>query len=256
MPDGRIGVQMYSVANLTEHDMIGTLTRIAEMGYTVVELAGYGDSNPGQIRATLDRLHLRAPAAHLELGDLEGRPADTVRDLLELGCEYGVIAWLDPTLYANQVAARDTVDRLTQAADVLERAGLKLAYHNHDFEFGPLGTTTLWDLILEHTDPTRVRLEIDLHWVRHAGLSPAAVIRASGSRVRLLHMKDTGAAGSGLDCAVGDGVEDWSAVLAAGRAVGVEWYIVEQERSDDMLGDLDRSLLYLQKVWGAASIVG
>jgi len=54
-------------------------------------------------------------------------------------------------------------------------------------------------------------------------------------------------------CAVGDGVEDWFAVLAAGRAVGVKWYIVEQERSEDMLADLTRSLQYLRSVWGQCS---
>jgi sugar phosphate isomerase/epimerase len=246
MSVGELAVQLYSVAHLTESDMIGTLERVAEIGYPAVELAGYGDSDPHEIRATLDRLQMRAPASHLELPDLEARPAETVGELQELGCEYGVIAWLDPSLYSTEFIARHTVDRLNQAADLLEHAGLKLAYHNHDFEFGPLGKSTLWDMILEHTDSTRVRLEIDVHWVRHAGLSPAALIRNCGARVALLHMKDTGAPSAAIDCAVGDGVEDWPAVLAAGRTVGIKWYIVEQERSAEMLVDLTRSIQYLR----------
>ena len=252
MPDGPIALQMYSVSQLTERDMIGTLERIAEIGYSAVELAGYGNSTAPQIRATLDRLHMRALASHLELPDVEARPSETVNDLSELGCEYGVIAWLDPSLYPTEAVARNTVDRLKRAADLLGDAGLKFAYHNHDFEFSPLGVTTLWDILLASTDPGMMKLEVDVHWVRHSGRIPAELISELGSRVALIHAKDTWPSGSGRDGPIGEGIEDWPAVIAAARSAGVNGYIVEQEHPSDTLPDLAHSLNSLRRLLAAA----
>jgi sugar phosphate isomerase/epimerase len=243
----RIGVQLYSLRDLAARDLPAVIEKVARIGYEGVEFAGLHEQQPARLRRVVDGLGLTTIGAHVGLADLENRRDETLADLVELGCDRAIIAWLPHELYADEPTARRTVERLVVAGDAVRAAGLGYAYHNHAFEFERVGQTTLWSLLLE-TPAADIPLEIDVYWVRNAGLEPAPVIREAGSRVDLLHVKDTAADGS--DCAVGHGVEPWPEVLTASRSSGVEWLIVEQEQSIDMLADIESSLVNLRRLIG------
>jgi sugar phosphate isomerase/epimerase len=245
-PDAdRIGVQLYSIADLVDMDTAGALAAIARIGFGAVEVAGYGRGSPASFRAQLDECGLRVIAVHVALEALDDIQS-LAADLLQLRCRQAVVAWLAPARYVTALESRRTAARLAEGARALQTAGFGLAYHNHDFEFARLGGTTLWEILQSETVGSGLTFEIDVHWVRAAGLDPARVIAEAGTRVTLIHAKDTGRPGEDRDCPVGDGIEDWSAVLGTARAVGVRWVIIEQERSRDMLADLERSLGFLR----------
>jgi len=243
----RIGVQLYSVRELAERDLPKALEAVAGIGYQGVEFAGLFGHKPAALRRALEDLRLTAIGAHVGLADLDDRRDETLADLVELGCDRAIIAWLPHELYLDEPRARRTIERMVEASVAVRSAGLGFAHHNHAFEFERVGDTTLWSLMLE-TPPADIPLEIDVYWVRNAGLEPSSVIREAGSRVDLLHMKDTAADGS--DCAVGHGIELWPEVLTASRRSGVEWLVVEQEQSTDMLADLQSSLVNLRRLVG------
>jgi sugar phosphate isomerase/epimerase len=48
---------------------------------------------------------------------------------------------------------------------------LKLAYHNHDFEFTKFGSQWI-QILLNETDKSLVDFEMDLYWVVRAGYDP------------------------------------------------------------------------------------
>jgi sugar phosphate isomerase/epimerase len=244
MDKPRVGIQLYSLRELTAHDLPGALETVAALGYDGVEFAGFAGHGPSDLRNTLERTGLHALGAHVLLGELE--MPSTIDDLLELGSDAAIVSWLEPELYADESTAALTIERLVAAGERVRAAGLRYAYHNHDFEFQPLGRASLWSM-LEAVAPTALPFEVDVFWVRHAGFEPAAFIGDLGSRVVLIHAKDTAADRSG-DCPVGVGLEDWTDVLSAGQRAGVEWVVVEQERSADILADARTSLLNLRRM--------
>ena len=244
----RVGLQLYSMRELTKQDLPGVLEQAARIGYEGVEFAGLFGNSPAAIRKVLHRLGLTAVGAHIGLEDLEQRLDETVGDLRDLGCDTAIVAWLPPELYADEATATSTVQRLVAAGQAVRSADLKFAYHNHDFEFGRIDQTTLWELLLE-ASPDALPLEVDVYWVRYAGLEPATLLRELGSRVVLIHAKDTAPDGAS-DCAVGQGIEPWPEILAASRDAGVEWLVVEQEESSDIAADVASSLRYLRGLLG------
>ena len=237
----RIGLQLYSVRELAERDLISVLQRVAAIGYTGVEFAGLHDTPPSEIRDALDSLGLEAIGAHVGLEDLEGGLDATIEDIEALGCRAAIVAWLPPESYGDAAKAHRTVDRLLRAGEAVRAAGLEFAYHNHHFEFAPIEDgPSLWSM-LTAVPLEALPLELDIYWVRHAGVDPTALLADLGPRVTLIHAKDTAADGSG-DAPVGVGVENWPEILELTRRAGVEWLVIEQERSSDIYADIARSL--------------
>src|SRR5205823_11217070 len=108
------------------------------------------------------------------------------------------------------------------------------AYHNHAFEFAPLDGhgRTLFDALLT-TDPALVDLELDIFWAEYAGRDALVLLREHADRIRLLHLKDIARDQDPPDVPVGRGAVDWPAILSAGEAAGVRWYVVEQDSPRD-----------------------
>jgi sugar phosphate isomerase/epimerase len=122
-------------------------------------------------------------------------------------------------------------DRLDRIGERLQARGLRFAYHNHDFELAS-GEDRL-AAMLDRCAVDHLGLELDAFWVAHAGLDPAAYLRARGRRVRLVHLKD-GRHRPLAFTPLGEGEIDLAAVIAAAQDAGVEALYVEQ---DDCEGD-------------------
>ena len=113
----------------------------------------------------------------------------------------------------------------------------------------PLEGTTVWDVLLGEL-PAAVELELDVYWVSVGGRDPATEIRATGDRVRLLHMKDRTAGSEPHDAPAGEGTLAFPEIVDAGRAAGVEWYVAEQDDPRDALADIATAARYLESLTG------
>jgi sugar phosphate isomerase/epimerase len=238
-------LQLYTVREETQTDMLGTLRRLAALGFKNLEFAGYGNATPRDIRRTLDDLGLRAVAAHVGLAQFEAG-SGVFDELHTLGCRYAVV----PYTPAERRETADQVRRLagqfnTWAAQA-RAAGLGFAYHNHDFEFAPLDGSDFFSILLDAADPDLVKLELDLCWAQYAGQDPVALIRRHAGRVPLLHMKDLTAGEPGEVAIVGEGILPWDAIIAAAAYAGAEWYVIEHDNPPDPLPDVERALRYLE----------
>ena len=126
-------------------------------------------------------------------------------------------------------------DFLNQKGAVLKKAGIRTGYHNHNFEFAPVGSTTGMDILLKGTDPALVTFEMDIGWVAAAGLDPIALLAKHKGRFSLAHVKDIKAdtkANFALamdPTEIGAGKLDWKKLLPAAYAAGVRGFYVEQE---------------------------
>jgi sugar phosphate isomerase/epimerase len=248
MANNQIALQLYTVREQAQADMLGTLRALADMGYRAVEFAGYGGVPTSEIRALLDERGMKAASAHVGLHLWEEDTAAVLRDLHTLGCQYAVVPWVSDEWRTAEGMQRLGA-RLNEIAAQCRAEGIRCAYHNHAFEFEQsVDGKTLWELLTSETDPALVDLELDTFWAQYGGADPVALIKQYSGRVPLLHIKDMADAESRRDAPVGDGIMPWDRILPAGRAAGTEWYIIEQDHPQNPLPDVARSLRALEKL--------
>ncbi len=253
-----IGLQLFSLGDAVEHDLDGTLAAVAAIGFRRVETAGLAGRTAPQFRAALDQAGLGAPAMHVGWDALTGDLEAVARDAGTLGAAHVVLptfpapdgtpgpaegqGWAE---WMTGVGVAMTADDWRRLGDRMNRigrdlapSGVRLAYHNHDPEFRPLGDGTALDVLMDATDPGFVDFELDVGWAVTAGLDPAALIAARPDRIRLLHLKDVRPdRPPGYDLRlrsvdVGTGVVDWPRLLGAARSAGIGAMFLEQEQFD------------------------
>ena len=134
--------------------------------------------------------------------------------------------------------AKNLADILNTLGEKANAAGLKLLYHNHDFEFKKDEDGNLIiDYLLENTDPEKVNFQMDLYWVTKAGVDPVAYFEKYPGRFKIWHVKDMD--DQGRFAPVGEGNIDFARILAKKELSGMEYYMVEQDMTFDGLKPLE-----------------
>ena len=155
-----IGLQLYTVRDVLGSAFDHTLARVAEIGYREVEFAGYFGRTPARVRESLTRADLAAPSAHVTLQALTSELPRTLDAAHAIGHRYLVLPWLDEATRRSLDDYRRVADALNTAANVARDAAIRIAYHNHDFEFAPLGNVRPYDVLLQHTSGDVAYMEI------------------------------------------------------------------------------------------------
>ena len=244
MRTDQLAVQLYTVRESLEADLPKTLRRVAETGVDAVELAGLPPIEPKELRDQLAKAGLRPIASHESLERIQSNPDAVIARLQLLGIRRAIVPWLAPEHRTSAEAARRTARQIRRLAEYFDVRGMRLGYHNHDFEFEPLDGTTLWQILVDEL-PASIELELDLYWASIAGHDPVELIRSMGSRVRLLHMKDMAPTTGREDRAPGDGVLDWPSIVTVATELGIDWYVIEQDNPTNAFVDITRARSFL-----------
>ena len=177
------GLQMYTLRQLTDKQMAKTLEQVAQMGYTGVELAGFGDLTPEEMVQEVRKNGLTVISAHIGYQDLQADEDKWIRIAGELGMTRITLPWMDPErLSSANIEA--TADMINGIQKTLAAAGIELSYHNHDFEFVDGRYERLMELCPE------LKFELDTYWVKFAGYDPAELMAKYADRIVLVHLKD------------------------------------------------------------------
>ena len=228
MPRPPVCLQMYTLRDEAAKDFVGTLRKVADIGYEGVQLSGPTEGiSAREIRALLDDLGLQAPSGGSPLEALEADLDGAIEYALELRVPYIRIPFLRQDVRDSADAWKRTAQRMTEMGEEIAKHGMTLCYHNHSFEFERFDGKYGIDILYEESDPRYVHAEIDTYWVRHGGEDPAEYLRRLANRVPLVHLKDMEEDGSFGE--VGEGVMEWEPIFAAAEASGAKWYIVEQD---------------------------
>jgi sugar phosphate isomerase/epimerase len=253
---GTIGLQLWSLRKSLPRDLPGTISKVRDMGFHVVEAAGLWKRTVAEQRAALDAAGLRCTSAHMPFERLRDDRAGAFAEAKALGASWIVCPWIPhdgDTLTRDQLLkAADGFNTFAKAA---VEAELKFAYHCHGYEFVPAPEGTLFDTLAGSTDSTRVTFQIDVFHALLGGVDPAALIARYHDRVTSLHLKDlkkgfpikpgTAIAPAEADVPLGTGQVDMPAVLRAAMKAGVSQFFIEDE-SDDPLGHIPQSVGYLE----------
>jgi sugar phosphate isomerase/epimerase len=257
-----IGLQLYTVGADFDRDPLGTLKRVAAIGYRQVELSPLSKTPPDQIKEFLTETGLSNPSGHHLLQDLMSNLEEKIDVARQLGEEYMVVTvpWVaDPSRFPADPASgamgqflaiirgltlddwKWNADQFNRIGEQIHKAGLHLAYHNHNFDFKPLGSTSGYDEFIRLTNPEFVKLELDCGWMVVAGRDPVEYLTQYPDRYRLLHIKDfkrgftpttvlmaTGP-GAPIPTELGRGAIDYTPIFAAASKGNIQAYFVEQE---------------------------
>ena len=243
---GRIGLQLYTMRKELVREFDGVLGWVASVGYREVEFAGYFGRSPKQVRESLEEAGLAAPSAHADLPSDQAAWPGFFDAAAAIGHRYVVVAWLPPEQRRTLDDWKRTAARFNRAGEVAARSGVRFAYHNHDFEFKPIGGAVPYDLLLAETDPKLVRLELDLYWIIAAGADPLAYFAKYPKRFPMVHVKDRAADGTMVD--VGRGTIDWRRILSRRGQAGIEHLFVEHDEPPDPFVTARQGAEYLKKL--------
>ncbi|MBJ7376634.1 TIM barrel protein [Sphingobium sp.] len=274
----RWGLQLFTVGALMEQDFEGVLRQVAAFGYKEVETVGSFGRDPVWLRAQLDRFGLASPSQHIasdevyasfgawtrkeitteqnrenyERAFLPEKALALVEDGIAkakiLGQSYVTWPILMPRMLADRAILDRYLDIFNQAGRMCRDAGLTFAFHNHHREFQRLGPDMIYDLILKGTDPELVKMEMDFYWVTKAGQGPIPYFENNPGRYFGCHVKDVDAAGE--FAIVGTGRLDLPRLIGAAREAGAQHFFVEYDRSDDPIGAIRDSMVYLERLPG------
>ncbi|MEH7299760.1 sugar phosphate isomerase/epimerase family protein [Neobacillus drentensis] len=222
---------MYTLREESEVDFVGTLRKVAELGFNGVEFAGYGGLPVREVKKVLDELGLQAAASHVPLEDLELNLEQVIKDQKLLGSKYVVCPYLLPERRTEQ-HYQALILLLEQAGEKCRQEGITLCYHNHDFELERLsdGRTAL-ESIFEDTNAANVKAELDVYWLTKAGEKPVEWMNRYRNRTPLIHLKDMTTDEEQYFAELGTGGVDIESVSNLGVDAGVKWWIVEQDFS-------------------------
>jgi sugar phosphate isomerase/epimerase len=252
------GLQLWSLREQMKADVPAALDWVKAQGFTEVETAGTGGLSPDAFLKLLQDRGLKPVSAHIGYEDLTKDLAGAVKTAKTLGVNYVMTAWLPHQGSLTAERTREAAAAFNKWGEAFRAEGITYGYHPHGFEFVSLpaeGGKTPFDILVAETNPQFVSFEMDVFWVFHAGVDPAALLKKYPTRWSLLHVKDirkgavtglsTGGAPPIDNVAVGTGQIDWRSVLKAAEQVGVKHYFIEDETPSPLVCIPD-SLKYLR----------
>jgi sugar phosphate isomerase/epimerase len=258
-PSKKIGIQLYSLRDELPKDVTGVIKKVADAGYKEVETYGYSLKNnfwgldPKAFNALLKKHALTAPSGHFGMDKFitDGNPEE-LKTYIEasniIDGKYITVPYLGDALRADLDGYKKVADRLNEAAEICKASGLKLAYHNHDFEFKAYGETNGYEVMLKNTNPDLVKFELDIYWVVRSGLDPVKLIQTYPGRFSMWHIKDMDKADNTLNTEVGKGTIDFKKIYDHAKVAGLEHSFMEQENfAIDPFVSIKTSFDYISK---------
>jgi sugar phosphate isomerase/epimerase len=255
----KAGIQLYSLRDYIGQDPKGVLAKVAKAGYQEVETYGYSPEKhywgmkPTEFKAVLAGYGLTTPSGHYDLGNYlrdgdEAQLDATIAAAKACGQQYVIIPSLDEKLRATPADFKALAAKFNKAGARCKAAGMRLGYHNHNFEFKPIEGTMLYDVLLKETDPALVDFEMDIYWVVRAGQDPIKLMQAHPKRFPLWHVKDMDKAKPELNTEVGSGSIDYRKIMAYASTAGLKHPVMEQENfSMDAYQSIAQSAAYMRK---------
>jgi sugar phosphate isomerase/epimerase len=257
-----VGLQLWSMRDqLSGGNVKDVIAKVAKAGYKEVETYGYSKKDgfwgldAQTFGSVLKDNGIRTPSGHFEFdGFFRTGETDDLQSYIDAanitGMEYVIVPHLDDKLIKTVDDFKHIADKLSTAAAMCKKAGLKFGYHNHNFEWKQVDGTTFYDTILSQTDPEVVKMEMDLYWVVRTGQDPVEIIKAHPGRFFAFHIKDMDKNNHDLNTEVGIGTIDFKRIMGYSKLAGVKHFIVEQENytNIDPYVSITQSCAYVKNV--------
>lgn len=227
------GIQLYSVKEDMGTDAQATIRSLAGYGYKQLEGFDGGKGilwgmQPTEFKSLMTESGTTMVASHANVFEnLDAQAAQAA----EVGMKYLICPWIGAQKTLDDYKKK--AEEFNQIGEKVKSHGIRFAYHNHDYSFIPQEGGLGQDILMDNTDPALVDFEMDIYWVHVAGINPAEYLAKYPGRFRLCHVKDA-EAGTGdphqRGVLLGSGEIPYSDLIKQSLGLGMEYFIVEQER--------------------------
>lgn len=230
-----VGLELFSVRDELKQDLMGTVKRVAKMGYETVEFYSpyteWSIEQTKDMRKLMDDLKIKCLSTHNSGRALSAESIGKTMELNQiLGSKQVVMA--SAGRVQNLDGWKKVADVLNEASLKLKPAGMRPGFHNHQTEFKPLEGTMPMEVLAKNTDKSVV-LQLDVGTCIEAGVDPVAWIKKNPGRIGSMHCKEWSSKGKGYRVLLGEGDAKWKELFKAAESVGgIEHYLVEQEGAD------------------------
>jgi sugar phosphate isomerase/epimerase len=253
---GEIGIAPYTFRRSFPNGVAETLDTIQNMGFTEIE-GGGSQMDPHEYKKLCDERGLSIPSMGAGYEQLTTDLQQVIDRAKVYGSKYIMCAWIPhETGNFSKEDMDKAIEDFNRVGKELHENGLTLSYHTHGYEFVDYEDGTLFDYMLENTDPEYVTYQMDIFWVHFGGGDPVALLRKYPERFKMLHVKDmkkgipkdhTGLTDPEHDVTLGTGQIDVEGVLRAARDIGIEHYFIEDE-SSRIIEQIPLSIQYMRSL--------
>jgi sugar phosphate isomerase/epimerase len=221
-----IGLQLYTVRNQFAADYKDTLRKIAGIGYKGIE--GGWTQEPGLIEL-LKQLDLKMISIHATLDQIQNQPEGLIEFAKAAGSGYIVLSWC-AECKSGEYVIKEAAPLYNAFGRRCKDSGLQFCYHNHNHEFEKYKGEHALDLLMSHTDPELVQLELDTYWTVHAGVEVYGYLEKYKGRTPIVHLKDISGDGEKAFTEIGTGIIDFKRIAAIACGNGAQWLVAEQDQ--------------------------
>ncbi|HHW71369.1 MAG TPA: sugar phosphate isomerase/epimerase [Clostridiales bacterium] len=232
MDNLKVAAQLYTIRDYTKtvKDIKSSLKKVADIGYSAVQVSGMGPIEPETLKSIVDDLGLTICATHIPFERMEEDIDSVIREHKLWACKYVGIGSMPSEYRGTLEGVKKFAKKASTIGKLLSENGLRLIYHNHAFEFSKLGGRTIMDILFEETDED-FDFELDTYWIQVGGGNPVDWIYRVEGRMDVVHFKDMvgNLDNSHKMTEVGEGNLNWSAIIKACQDTGVKWCAVERD---------------------------
>ena len=237
-----MGLQLYTIRDDMARDPIGSLKAAKTLGYEDFEHYGFDSEKETfygykskEFKEILDDLQLTISSGHYPFSDYFKASRDKLKRFVDisikgahaLDMQYITWPWLAPELRTIE-NFQHLAKLLNIIGEQVTASGLGFAYHNHGFEFIDHNGKNGYDIILSETDPSVVKLQVDMYWVMHSSdHTPQELIKKQTGRYVMWHIKDMDKVSRDYT-ELGNGSIDYTKLLPDPAESGLEYYYLEQ----------------------------
>ena len=252
-----IGLQLYSVRNEVKKELKGSLQKVRAMGIKELEGGELYGMDIISYKKMLDEMGYKMVSIGVDYMELDKDLSPVIQKAKTLGATYVVCFGINHN--GNVFGIKDVEEaaaKFNRAGKILKENGLQFCYHPHGCEFRPDGNGTLFDRLVEQTNPAYINYELDVYWAKQGCADPVALLKKYPSRFLLMHLKDrehgttcndTGRADEETNVVLGKGDVNIKAVMKAAKKTAVKHYFIEDE-STRVMAQLPLSLQFLRSL--------
>jgi sugar phosphate isomerase/epimerase len=244
-PSYPISVQMYSLREeAKDGNHLAVIKKVADVGYTGVETAGFYGLSVREYRKVMDDHGLTISGHHGGI-PTKAQVSEFVETQKILGTPYCISAWQPPENYSSVDNIKRMAETIEVARAALEKENVTLCMHNHDFEFQRLDGRIKLEILAQMCP--KLHFQIDTYWAGNFGAEvPAKMVAQFKDKTPLLHIKDGPFEKSAPMVAAGKGKQDFPAVFKAANPNVLKWVVVELDAcATDMMQAVTDSYTYL-----------
>lgn len=247
-----VGIQLYTIRDLVNADLKGTLATLAKIGYKTIEAAGYNNGMfygmpPEEYKQLVTSLGLVPLSSHT------GVSIENANQVIDAHLRAGISYLVVPSIPKDKRQSIDDYLKLAaefnKIGDMCKKAGLTFGYHNHAFEFQPIDGKKPYDILLDNTELDLVTMQLDTYWMIYGNNDPIEYFNNYPGRFKLWHVKDMNDTEKKESTEIGSGIIDFPALFKNSEKAGLEYYFLEQEEFKmDPIESITQSFNYLKSI--------